>query len=164
MYRCLKSSLILTFLLPLQIHADQQFLFNDSSSFQITEDLKPLLELLDEKGFTIKFQKPPKAGVYGLFQSEYKKIWVSPISFELGIGRQTLLHEATHAAQSCPYGYLTPIGWQLPISPLIKREIKSVLYNRYERRNYFIEKEAFTLQGQINAVALLLDAINERCK
>ena len=102
--------------------------------------------------------------MYGLFQSKNKTLWVSPIAFELGIGRQTLLHEATHVAQSCPYGSLRPIGWQLPISPLIKREIKSLLYNRYDSKKYILEKEAFTLQGQKNAVALLLEAINERCK
>jgi len=160
----LLAQLIFSFWSPLQIHADQQLLLDDRSSFQITEDLEPLLELLSEKGFTVKFQQPPKKGVYGLFQSKNKTLWVSPLSFELGIGRQTLLHEATHAAQSCPYDSLTPIGWKLPISPLIKREIKSVLYNRYDNRKYIIEKEAFTLQGQKNAVALLFKAINQRCK
>ena len=160
----LQAQLIFSFWSGLQIHADQQFLLDHSSSIKITEDLEPLLQLLREKGFTVKFQKPPKKGVYGLFQSENKTLWVSPISFELGIGRQTLLHEATHAAQSCPYDSLTPIGWQIPINPLIKREIKSMLYNRYDSRKYIIEKEAFTLQGQKNAVALLFEALNQRCK
>ena len=160
----IQAQIIFSFWSPLPIHADQQFLLDHSSSFQISEDLETLLELLHKKGFTVKFQKPPKKGVYGLFQTEKKTLWVSPISFELGIGRQTLLHEATHAAQSCPYDSLTPIGWQLPISPLIKREIKSVLYNNYDNRKYIIEKEAFTLQGQKNAVALLFEAINQRCK
>ena len=151
-------------MLPLQIHADQQLLLDDRFSFQITEDLEPLLELLREKGFVVKFQKPAKKVVYGFFQSKNKTLWVSPLSFELGIGRQTLLHEATHAAQSCPYDSLTPIGWKLPISPLIKKEIKSLLYNRYDNRKYIIEKEALTIQGQKNAVGLLLEAINQRCK
>tara|TARA_Y100001968_G_scaffold278143_1_gene273341 strand:+ start:342 stop:833 length:492 start_codon:yes stop_codon:yes gene_type:complete len=159
----LLAQLIFSFWSPLQIHADQQYLL-DYNSIQITEEIEPLLELLREKGFIVKFQKPPQKGIYGLFQSENKTLWVSPLSFELGIGRQTLLHEATHAAQSCPYDSLTPIGWQLPISPLIKREIKSLLYNRYDSKKYILEKEAFTLQGQKNAVALLLEAINERCK
>ena len=151
-------------MLPLQIHADQQLLLDDRFSFQITEDLEPLLELLREKGFVVKFQKPPKKGVYGLFNSKNKILWVSPLSFELGIGRQTLLHEATHAAQSCLYDSLTPIGWKLPISPLIKKEIKSLLYNRYDNKKYIIENEAFTLQSQKNAVTLLSKAINQRCK
>ncbi len=160
----LQAQLIFSFWPGLKIHADQQYLLDNSSSIQITEDIEPLLQLLHNKGFTVKFQKPPKKGVYGLFQSKNKTLWVSPISFELGIGRQTLLHEATHAAQSCPYDSLTPIGWKLPINPLIKREIKSMLYNRYDSRKYIIEKEAFTLQGQENAVALLIEALHLRCK
>ena len=160
----LQAQLIFIFWSGLQIHADQQFLLNHSSSIKITEDIEPLLQLLREKGFTVKFQKPPKKGVYGLFQSENKTLWVSPISFELGIGRQTLLHEATHAAQSCPNNSLTPIGWELPISPLIKKEIKSLLYNRYDSSKYIIEKEAFSLQGRKDAIKLLFEAINQRCK
>ena len=160
----LQALLIFSFWSTLQIHADQQLLLDESSYFLITDDLEPLLDLLSEKGFTVKFQQPPKKGVYGLFQIENKTLWVSPLSFELGISRHTLLHEATHAAQSCPYDSLIPIGWKLPISPLIKREIKSLLYNRYDNRKYIIEKEALTLQGQQNAVGLLLEAINQRCK
>ena len=37
--------------------------------------------------------------MYGLFQSKNKTLWVSPIAFELEIGRQTLLHEATHVEE-----------------------------------------------------------------
>ena len=77
----LLAQLIFSFWSPLQIHADQQLLLDDRSSFQITEDLEPLLELLSEKGFTVKFQQPPKKGVYGLFQSKNKTLWVSPLSF-----------------------------------------------------------------------------------
>ena len=102
--------------------------------------------------------------MYGLFQSKNKTLWVSPIAFELGIGRQTLLHEATHVAQSCPYGSLRPIGWQLPISQLIKREIQSILLNIYDNSQYIVEKEAFYLQGQENTIALLLEAMKQRCK
>ena len=89
---------------------------------------------------------------------------MSPLSFELGIGQQILLHEATHAAQSCPYDSLTPIGWKLPVSQLIKREVQSILLIRYDNRQYRIETEAFYLQGQKNAIALLLEAIKQRCK
>ena len=160
----LQAQLIFSFWSPLPIHADQQFLLDHSSSFQISEDLQTLLELLHKKGFTVKFQKPPKKGVYGLFQTEKKTLWVSPISFELGIGRQTLLHEATHAAQSCPYGSLTPVGWELPITPFIKKEIQAILINRYPSKKYIFEKEALSLQGQKNAVSLLLKAITQRCK
>ena len=163
MKRLLLAPLIFTLLSPIQVISSGQYTLDDIS-IQISEDLIPLLDLLHNKGFKVYFQNPPKKGVYGLFNSKSKIIWISPISFELGIGRQTLLHEATHAAQSCPYDSLTPIGWQLPINPLIKREIKSVLYNSYDSRKYIIEKEAFNLQGQKNAVELLIEALNQRCK
>ena len=84
--------------------------------------------------------------------------------FELGIGRHTLLHEATHAAQSCPYGSLTLIGWELPLSPLIRNEIQVTILSEYDNKGYAIEKEAFSLQGQKNAIDLLLKALNQRCK
>ena len=115
MKRLLLSSLIFTLFLPVKVIADQQPSIDDIP-IQISDDLIPLLDLLKEKGFNIKFEIPPRKGVYGLFQSKNKTIWISPISFELGIGRQTILHEATHAAQSCPDGLLTPIGWKLSTS------------------------------------------------
>mgnify|MGYP001468695548 CR=1 FL=1 len=159
----LLGPLIFTLFLPVKVIADQQPSIDDIS-IQISDDLIPLLDLLKEKGFNIKFEIPPRNGVYGLFKSKSKTIWISPISFELGIGRQTLLHEATHAAQSCPYGLLTPVGWELPITPIIKKEIQAILINRYQSKKYIFEKEALSLQGQKNAVSLLLEAISQRCK
>ena len=113
MKRLLLAPLIFTLLSPIQVISSGQYTLDDIS-IQISEDLIPLLDLLHNKGFKVYFQNPPKKGVYGLFNSKSKIIWISPISFELGIGRQTLLHEATHAAQSCPYGSLTPVGWEYP--------------------------------------------------
>ena len=130
---------------------------------ELSDDLIPLLNLLTKKGFKINFKKPPKKGVYGLFQAKSKTLWISPIAFDLGIGRHTFLHEATHAAQSCPYGVLTRIGWNLPLTPNIKNEIQSVLFNKYNYKNKALEKEAFALQGQKNAVDLLTKALNQRC-
>lgn len=66
-------------------------------------------------------------------------------SVQLGIARQTLLHEAAHAAQSCPDRVLRPIGWRLPLSPLIEREVSAV-------------------QGQADAVALIVRALDQRCR
>ena len=99
-----------------------------------------------------------------MFQSKNKTIWISPITYELGIFRQTILHEATHAAQSCPYGLLNPIGLNLQISPFIRKEIQSILLRNYDGNNYLIEEEAFSLQGQKNAQELLLKVLDERCK
>ena len=54
---------------------------------------------------------------------------MAPLTIELGIARQTLLHEAANAAQSCPSGAMRPIAWRLPISPMIEREISSITVN-----------------------------------
>ena len=155
-------AILLTFFTTFKITAQQDVL--EDNYLIVLDDLKPLIDLLIVKGFTIKFEIPPKKGVYGLFQSKSKTLWISPITFELGIGRQTILHEATHAAQSCPYGLLNPIGLNLPISLFIRKEIQSILLRNYNRNNYFIEEEAFSLQGQKNAQELLLKALDERCK
>ena len=163
MIRNLLALLIFILFSPIQVISSEQYSLEDIS-IQISEDLIPLLDLLRNKGFKVHFHNPPKKGVYGLFDSKSKIIWISPISFELGIGRQTLLHEATHAAQSCPYGLLTPVGWELPITPLIKKEIQAILINRYQSKKYIFEKEALSLQGQKNAISLLLKAIAQRCK
>ena len=157
------APLIFSLFLPVEIIADRKPSKHDIS-IQLSDELISLLDLLNEKEFNIKFEIPPRKGVYGLFQSKSKTIWISPISFELGIGRQTILHEATHAAQSCPYGALTPIGWELSISPFIKKEIQAILLQKYSSSQYIIEKEAFSLQGQENGVDLLVKAIEKRCK
>ena len=159
----LLAHFIFTFLSPKIVIADQQPSVDDIS-IQISDELKPLLDLLKGKGFNLKFEIPPRKGVYGLFQSKSKTLWISPISFELGIGRQTILHEATHAAQSCPYGSLTPIGLDLTISPFIRNEIQAILFKNYDSKQYMLEKEAFSLQGQKNGVDLLMKALDQRCK
>jgi hypothetical protein len=60
-----------------------------------------------------------------------RTLWVHPITFELGISRQTLLHEAVHAAQSCPNGQLSRLRIPVLISPLIEQEINSILFRNY---------------------------------
>ena len=155
-------ALLAALALPTSVNANETFL--GDKYLHVLDDLKPLLNLLRDKGFIVKFKNPPQKGVFGLFQSKNKTIWISPITYELGIFRQTILHEATHAAQSCPYGLLNPIGLNLPISPFIRKEIQSNLLRNYSRNNFLIEEEAFSLQGQKNAVELLLKALDERCK
>ena len=155
-------ALLAALALPTSVNANETFL--GDKYLHVLDDLKPLLNLLRDKGFIIKFQNPPKKEVFGLFQSKNKTIWISPITYELGIFRQTILHEATHAAQSCPYGFLTPIGWKLSISPFIKNELQAILLKSYDSSQYLIEEEAFSLQGQRNGVDLLLKALKHRCK
>lgn len=127
-------------------------------------DLQPLLAALNRHRFTLKLQPPPRRGVYGLFDPTRRTIWVAPITIALGIARQTLLHEATHAAQSCPGGVVRPIGWQLQLSPVIEREITRITHANYGSQQLAIEREAFTVQGQTNAVALIVQALDKRCQ
>ena len=155
-------AILFTFFTTFKIKAQQDVL--EDNYLTVLDDLKPLIDLLKVKGFTIKFEIPPKKGVYGLFQSKSKTLWISPITFELGIGRQTILHEATHAAQSCPNGFLIPIGWTLPVNESIKNEIEANLLRNYDINQYTIEKEAFYLQSQKNGVELLMETIKKRCK
>ena len=169
MKRLVHALFVINFLLSLQVFAQANSnsaknLSQKDIFIQISNELKPLLDLLKNKGFHIKYEIPPKRGAYGLFQSKEKIIWISPISFELGIGSQTILHEATHAAQSCPNGLLSPIGWTLPVNQSIKNEIQANLLRNYDINQYTIEKEAFYLQSQRNGVELLIEAIKKRCK
>jgi len=108
-------------------------------------DLQPLLAALRRHRFSVQLAPPPRRGVYGMFDAARRTLWVAPITGELGIARQTLLHEAAHAAQSCPDGVLRPVGWRLPLNPLI-------------------EREAFAVQGQAKAVALIVRALDQRCR
>jgi len=127
-------------------------------------ELTPLLDALRQHGFRLRFEPPPRRGAYGLYEAGSRTLWIAPISHQLGIARQTLLHEAVHAVQSCPDGVLRPIGWRLPLSPLIEREISGILTRGYQHHNRVVEQEAFALQGQANAVPLLLQAMRQRCR
>ena len=153
---------ILTIFSHLNVMAEKQLHFKDQS-FHIKKDLMPLLNLLKKKGFKIKFEFPPRKDAYGLFQIKSKTIWISPLSFSQGTSRQTILHEATHAAQSCPNGLLKPMNLKLKISPFLKKEIQTILLRDYTTNQFLIEEEAYSLQTQKNAIELLLKALEERC-
>ena len=157
------KSVLLIYFLFFNIKS-QHHLFSEEKNIQIPEDLKPLLDILNEKGFNVKFEIPPRKNVHGLFESKSKTLWISPISFYEGIGRNVLLHEATHAAQSCPSGFLTPLDLKLYVSPLVRKEVQRILLNNYESSNFLIEKEAFYVQAQKNGVNLLLKSLAKRCK
>lgn len=127
-------------------------------------DLQPLLSALRRHRFSVQLAPPPRRGVYGMFDATRRTLWVAPITGELGIARQTLLHEAAHAAQSCPEGVLRPIGWRLPLNPLIEREISAITLLHYGSSSRLLEREAFAVQGQANAVALIVRALDQRCR
>jgi hypothetical protein len=130
----------------------------------VPPDLKPLVQALQRHGFRVRLEPPPRRGVYGLFDSRSRTLWVAPLSFALGIGRQTLLHEAAHAVQSCPHGQLRPVGWRLPLATVVRQEIEGITFTAYGHGNREVEREAFALQAQPNAVTLLLKGLAMRCK
>ncbi len=127
-------------------------------------ELLPVAQELQRHGFTVRLAPPPIRGAYGLYQARSRTLWVAPIAFELGIGRQTFLHEAVHAAQSCPGGTLTPIGWRLVLSPVVEREIRGILSTRYHHGNRLLELEAFGMQGQADAPGRVVAALRQRCR
>ena len=130
----------------------------------LPKELEPLRIALERHGFRVLLQPPPRAGNYGLFESRTRRLWIAPVSFDLGIGRQTFLHEAAHAAQSCPAGQLTPIGWRLPLNPVVAQEISGITTQRYHFNTWPLEREAFAVQGQPDAMALIIRALHQRCR
>lgn len=129
----------------------------------LPKELHPLIQELEEKGFTIKVELPPLRGVYGLYRSGTKTLWVSPLTIPLGIARQTFLHEAFHAVQSCPNGVLSPIGWIAQVAPVVEREISAILLKKYRASTRVLEREAFFIQGQSNGQMLVLTELRKRC-
>jgi len=130
---------------------------------RLPADLRPLVQTLQNKGFNLRIALPPARGAYGLFEAKSKRLWISPLTIPLGIVRQTLLHEAVHAAQSCPTGRLTPLGWSAQLNPVVEREISAILLRSYHHGNRVLEREAFMLQGQRDAVPTLIKALQARC-
>jgi hypothetical protein len=126
--------------------------------------LLPLAKDLQRHGFRLRLAPPPVAGAYGQYVPVSRTLFMAPIAFDLGIGPQTFLHEAVHAVQSCPGGMLTPIGWSLPLNPVVEREISGILTQRYHHGSRLLEQEAFALQGQPDAVARLRAALQRRCR
>lgn len=126
-------------------------------------DLQPLVHDLQSHGFRVRIALPPVRQTYGLFDSRSRTLWLSPLAFELGIERPTFLHEAVHAVQSCPGGFLTPIGWRFTLPAVVEQEISGILTTSYHQNNRALEQEAFGLQGQPDAVPRLRQALRQRC-
>ena len=127
-------------------------------------DLVPLANVLREAGYTVHFSKPPLAGAYGATDARKKKIWLAPISVHMGIGRQVLIHEAVHAAQACPNGIYEPIGWKVSLPKSVEVKIKGILYKKYRRKNFDVEKEAFYMQSHPQAFKEISNALRQRCQ
>ncbi|MEB3200693.1 MAG: hypothetical protein VKK62_09235 [Synechococcaceae cyanobacterium] len=125
---------------------------------------RPLLQELQRHGFRLHLAPPPQRGAYGQFVPSSRSLWVAPIAFDLGIGPQTFLHEAVHAVQSCPHGVLAPVGWRLPLQPVVRQQIGGILTNSYHHGNRAVEQEAFAMQGQPQAIPMLISALRSRCR
>jgi len=77
--------------------------------------------------------------------------------------RQTLIHEAVHAVQACPYGLVSLLGVKTKLSPVVAQGIQALLYTSYSHGASPVEREAFEIQGREDAVQLLLRQFMKRC-
>ena len=123
-----------------------------------------LLQTLQRHGFRIEQRHPPNRTAYGQFIAARKLLLISPLATELGVARAVLLHEAVHAAQSCPSGQLRPLGLTLSAAPAVESRIRYLLTHHYAQSQVVLEEEAFQVQAQPNAVALIINALNRRCQ
>ena len=129
----------------------------------LAEDLNALRKSLSEAGYEVRIQKPPMEGAYGLVNKKSKTIWIAPISKEMGVFRTTFIHESVHAAQACKTGEFEPIGWNLEVDEAVRVSIESILYRRYPSNKFDIEREAFLMQGQPDAITRIQKVLKENC-
>ena len=128
----------------------------------IAADLNALQQTLLRYGFQIEARQPP-GGAYGRFIPGQRLLEISPLVGDLGITRPVLLHEAVHAAQSCPDGQLTLLNLKRHSSPVVESGIRYLLTNHYSQEHQALEQEAFRLQSQPDAEALIIAALKRRC-
>ena len=128
----------------------------------IAADLTALQQTLLRHGFQIEARQPP-GGAYGRFIPSRKVLEISPLVRDLGITRPVLLHEAVHAAQSCPDGRLTLLNLERLSSPVVESRIRYLLNHHYSQDHQALEQEAFRLQSQPDAEALIISALDRRC-
>ena len=129
----------------------------------LPEDLNSLRKSLSEAGYKVKIQKPPMEGAYGLVNKKSKTIWITPIAKEMGVFRTTFIHESVHAAQACKTGEFEPIGWNLEVDEAVRLSIESILYRKYPSNKFDIEREAFLMQSQPDAITRIQKVLKENC-
>ena len=129
----------------------------------LAEDLNSLRKSLSEAGYEVRIQKPPMEGAYGLVNKKSKIIWIAPIAKEMGLFRTTFIHESVHAAQACKTGEFEPIGWNLEVDEAVRVSIESILYRRYPSNKFDIEREAFLMQSQPDAITRIQKVLKENC-
>jgi hypothetical protein len=55
------------------------------------------------------------------------------------------------------------LGIKASVAPVVNQEINGILTTRYHNFNRALEREAFLLQSQPDAVAILIRALRIRC-
>ena len=127
-------------------------------------DLQQLQRELIRHGFRLEYRHPPGTKAYGRFSAASKTLMISPLVKDLGIARPVFLHEAVHAAQSCPSGRLTLLGIQRNLDPVVESRIRFILRNHYSQANAALEREAFLIQAQPDAEEVIITALRNRCQ
>ena len=118
-----------------------------------------LQQTLENYGFEVRLELPPKRGAYGLLQHSSKTIWINPVVFELNIAQPTLIHEAVHAAQSCAgEKSLKTLGLSIP-PPMVTKPF----FFRYHSYRRELEAEAYTIQVQPKGTDLAIELLNQYC-
>ena len=130
----------------------------------IAADLQQLQRELIRHGFRLEYRHPPGTKAYGRFSAASKTLMISPLVTDLGIARPVFLHEAVHAAQSCPSGRLTLLGIQRNLDPVVKSRIRFILRNHYSQANAALEREAFLIQALPDAEDVIITALRNRCQ
>ena len=136
---------------------------NAAAEVVLAEDLNSLRKSLSEAGYEVRIQKPPMEGAYGLVNKKSKTIWIAPIAKQMGVFRTTFIHESVHAAQACKTGEFEAIGWNLEVDEAVRVSIESILYRQYPSNKFDIEREAFLMQGQPDAITRIQKVLKENC-
>lgn len=137
----------------------QPSVLSQTISMTPDDDMNRILTTLKQHDFKVSFSRPPRSKAYGLIQTSTKQIWIHPITYQLGIAKQTLIHEAVHAAQSCQSADpVQPLGIDVPISPLARRH-----FLRYHNFRRHVEAEALTVQGLPNGTDYVIQLLQRHC-
>ncbi|MEA5605928.1 hypothetical protein [Nostoc sp. UHCC 0252] len=116
---------------------------------------------LENLGFHVMIELPPKRGAYGLLRETDKKIWINPVVFDLNIGNQVLIHESVHAAQVCAgKGKIKVLG--LDIQPSNYTRPFFLRYRNVHRQE--LEREAYAVQSHPLSFELAISLLQKHCK
>lgn len=130
-----------------------------SPKYRIDKDFARLKQTIEDHGFRLILERPPRQNTYGSFEVKTKTIWINPVVFALGNAQATLVHEAVHAAQYCASGKpLYPLG----ISISKDRRLRP-FYTRYRGIRRQLEAEAYTIQTHPKKVNQAIALLHKHC-